>query len=323
MTGQQKNILKINGLSFVASNKIPNTKDVLSVKNMHANWVALMPFGFMPSATKPDLSFNNKWQWKGETAEGIQLTSDLFHQHHIKRMLKPQIWVKKGVFTGFIEMKSERDWKSFEQNYRDFLLFYAILAEKESFDMLCIGTELKLFVKHRPIFWEQLIIEIKKVYKGQLTYAANWDSYKTPTFWDALDCIGIDAYFPLSTKQTPEVNELLRKWLPIKNELKSFSKKHQKKIIFTEYGYRSADYSTKEPWVSDTPSPYNPTAQINALKALYTTFWDEQWFEGGFLWKWFDKHETSGGLNHHGYTVQNKNSEHFVREFYKSNQSYE
>jgi hypothetical protein len=80
--GQKEEISqeKINGLSFVASNRKLVEKDTESVSNVNANWVALMPFGFMPSAITPSLSFDTKWQWWGETAAGIKATSSLFQK---------------------------------------------------------------------------------------------------------------------------------------------------------------------------------------------------------------------------------------------------
>ena len=60
------------------------------------------------------------------------------------------------------------------------------MAEEEKVDIFCIGTELEKFIEHRPAYWRELIAEVRKVYKGKLTYAANWDEYKRVPFWDAL-----------------------------------------------------------------------------------------------------------------------------------------
>lgn len=40
------------------------------------------------------------------------------------------------------------------------------------------------------------------------------------------------------------------------------------------------------------------------MKALFDVFWKEKWHAGGFLWKWYDNHEKSGGLKNSDYTIQ-------------------
>ena len=304
---------KINGLSFVASKNHVLDETIKPVLEVNANWVALMPFGFVESVTNPNLGYNVKWQWWGEKVSGVKEASKVFSKQGIKRMLKPQIWVRGGAFTGNIEMQSEEEWKVFEKKYEEFILAYAQVAQEEGFEIFCVGTELNKFVVARNSFWENLIAKVRAVYKGKLTYAANWDTYRKPKFWQQLDFIGIDAYFPLSEKKTPSVQELNLAWLPLKQEIKNFSEKNKKPILFTEFGYRSVDYTTKEPWDSNISGAYNVTAQKNALHSIFETFWKEDWFQGGFLWKWFDNQERSGGEGHTGFTVQNKDSELFLK----------
>lgn len=309
---------KMNGLSFVASNRQLSSEDIIPALHTNANWIALMPYGFMPSASSPNLYYDTPRQWWGETAAGIKATASLFQEKKIHIMLKPQIWVKRGVFTGTIEMNSENDWMQLEKNYRNFILHFAKIAHEENIELFCLGTELKLFVANRPEFWFQLIEDIKQVYKGKITYAANWDSYDLVPFWKEIDLIGIDAYFPLSDSKTATVVALEKAWSPLKGKLKNYSLKHQKSIIFTEYGYRSIDCTTAKPWDASSKGNYNPLAQGNALKALYSSFWAESWFAGGFLWKWFDNQTTAGGKSHTGYTVQNKKTETIVKNFYQN-----
>lgn len=308
---------KINGVSFVASKNHVTHDVVKPVIEIHANWVALMPFGFVSNLNDSNLRYNTKWQWWGEKIAGVREASKVFEMQKIKRMLKPQIWVHGGFFTGEIKMNSDAEWSLFEKKYEEFILEHAKLADEENFEMFCVGTELNSFVVERQEFWKELIHKIRKVYQGKLTYAANWDSYKNPGFWEQLDFIGIDAYFPLSTHKNPTVNDLNKSWIPIKNELQNFSKQKNIPIVFTEFGYRSIDYTTREPWDSNNNGNFNSVAQKNALESIFSTFWNEEWFQGGFLWKWFDAHKTSGGKDHKGYTVQNKLTEQWIAQQFK------
>lgn len=311
-------ISKINGVSFVASKDTISQENISPLKSIHANYVAIMPFGIVKNLDHPTISYNQKWQWFGETQKGAGQYIRMLHNNNIRIMVKPQVWVWNGAFTGLMKMTSEADWLELERGYRNFIMDFAKVAEDENVEIFCIGTELENFVIQRPNYWRNLIAEIKTIYKGKLTYAANWDEYKRVPFWDAVDYIGVDAYFPVSKSQTPTVEEARRGWAAWKEELENFSQKENKQIIFTEYGYRSVDYAGKQPWESDhTLSSMNLGAQANTLQALYEEIWSEKWFAGGFLWKWFIAHDQVGGKNDNQFTPQNKPAEAIVARFYK------
>ena len=311
---------KVNGVSFVAF-KIPVDKThTQPVANIGANYAALMPFGFIKELSNPNIVHNTDRQWFGERKDGVKQYAEVLREHGIKIMVKPQIWVWHGEFTGYIEMKTEADWNKLEDSYTSFILEYAKLATEIDAEILCIGTELETFVDKRPEYWNDLIKEIKALYKGELTYAANWDEYKRTPFWDQLDYIGIDAYFPVSDAQTPTVEECLEGWKKHKPTIKGLSDKYQKQVLFTEYGYRSVDYSGKEPWRFDRDmTVVNLQAQVNTSEALYQTFWDEKWFAGGFIWKWFINYDKVGGKDDNQFTPQNKPVEETIKKYYKLN----
>lgn len=308
---------KINGVSFVASNEAVNDNHIAPVININANYAAVMPFGFIRDLTHPEVVFNTKRQWFGETKAGAKQYIQELRKKKIKIMLKPQIWVWRGEFTGYIEMKNEANWKTLEASYSKFILEYAALAEDVNAEIFCIGTELEKFIDNRPDYWFELINKIKQVYKGKLTYAANWDEFKRTPFWEVLDFIGVDAYFPVSHSKTPTVEECLTGWEQHKKVINTISEKHNKPILFTEFGYRSVDYSGKEPWKSDrSMKQVNLDAQTNTTKALFEVFWEEDWFSGGFIWKWYHNHDLAGGEKNSRFTPQNKPVEGFIKTHY-------
>lgn len=309
---------KINGVSFVASREEVGQEQVAEVVRIHANSAAVMPFGFIRDINDPNIIFNTDRQWFGETRAGAKQYIDALHKNGISVMLKPQLWISRGVFTGTLKMDSETHWLQLEASYRNFILSFAQLAAESKVDILCIGTELEQFVQHRPLFWDTLILEIRNVYKGKLTYAANWDEFERVPFWNQLDFIGVDAYFPLSESQTPTVAELVLAWQPWKTKMFELSTTTQKPVLFTEYGYRSMDYTAKKPWLVDrTEERPNMESQANCKKAIFSEFWDEKWFAGGYVWKWFVNHDTAGGENDNRFTPQNKPALKIISENYK------
>lgn len=308
---------KMDGVCFVSSRDSITYQHVKPVLDVHANWVALSPFGFLFALDQPQLNFNHSRQWFGERTDGIRQMAGEFKRNGVKVMLKPQLWIRHGEFTGHIKMLTETDWATFDKNYSDFILTYARLAQEEKIEMFAIGTELASYVAARPDSWKKLIAEVRKVYKGKITYAENWDTYNEFPHWALLDFIGIDAYFPLSEEKTPTVAHLLEKWHPVKLQIKQLSLQTQKPVLFTEYGYRSIDFTARRPWDSSGElNVLNFEAQKNAIEAIHTAFWNEDWFAGGFLWKWFHKHAQSGGASDSQFTVQNKPAQTLLGKLY-------
>ncbi|WP_300435010.1 glycoside hydrolase [Christiangramia sp.] len=308
---------KINGISLVAARDSLSEKQAERILEINANAVALMPYAFMRDKENPELIFNIERQWFGERAEGIEQSILMLKKKDLKIMIKPHIWLRNGDFTGDLKFPSEADWQKFERSYRNYIMLYAKIAEKHHIEIFCIGTELFNFVKERPEFWKELIRDLRKVYEGKLVYAENWDKADQVDLWQELDFIGIDAYFPLSEKLSPSEEEIISGWRKHTEMLKNLSSEYKKQVLFTEYGYRSIDYALKEPWNSGKNiANINHNLQARALKVLYEEFWTENWFSGGYLWKWH-QHEDSGGIENDRFTPQNKPAENIIKEYYK------
>jgi len=150
--------LKIKGLSFVGSSSPIDNEDVAPIITMNANWVTLMPYGFV--GKNGMVTYNSKWQWWGEKEEGVQETIELCKSAGLKIMLKPQIWMM-SAYTGDYKLSNEEEWDKFEKSYAAFIFSFLEIAMTYDVDMFCIGTEWREFVKARPEFWNGLIKKAK------------------------------------------------------------------------------------------------------------------------------------------------------------------
>lgn len=106
--------------------------------------------------------------------------------------------------------------------------------------------------------WRRVIQEVRGVYSGALTYAANFDQYAQVGFWDALDAIGVNAYFPLrGTLDSSRVEQLeptfVESWRRILGGIDEVraEQKPGAPVIFTELGYTRWRGSTIQPWAGD------------------------------------------------------------------------
>jgi hypothetical protein len=309
-------IKKINGVSMVGSSKPIDETEFKRLDSLHVNFVCLLPFAFVKSG-KPKIYYNEDFQWWGERPEGIAACIKMAHAHGMQVMIKPQLWVSDGKFTGELSFESPADWELFESDYSTYLFQLLSVADSLHAAYFCLGTELSFFVQARKDYWENLIDSARKVFGGKITYAENWDTYQDFPFWDKLDVMGVNAYFPLSDAITPPINELLKQWDPHYRQMKNFSALKSKPILFTEYGYRSIDYAARRPWESYTDGIVNLQGQQNAYEALFQKFWNEPWIAGGFFWKWFDAHTPPDVPMNLDFTPQNKPALEVIQHWYK------
>ncbi|WP_210518897.1 glycoside hydrolase family 113 [Hymenobacter terricola] len=319
---------RLRGVSWVGGDSITATELAPLVRD-HITWIAQMPFGWQGEAAEPTIRVHTerpsgrRGMW-GESDAGLTYTAQLARQHGIRTLLKPHLWVRgHNSWPGDINMTNNTDWDAWFASYAGFMLHYAQLAETAHLDGLCIGTELLHATEpaHEKA-WRGLIRQIRRVYHGPLTYAANWSGeYEQIRFWDALDYVGIQAYFPLNTATSPPLDTLLRGWQPHLQKLAAWQKKIKKPVVFTEVGYKTTPDAAVRPWewpermaAFDTP---DEATQARCYEALFRACWGLPWLKGMFIWKWYPGLEADGPARRHAdFTPQHKPAETVLTRWY-------
>ncbi len=285
---EKRNSEWIKGITLVAPPDEFSTDPMHPLKAINSEWVAVVPYAFSPQhSTK--IYYGEGKQWWGETKEGIIESIELAHQSGMKVLLKPHLWLR-GTWTGDMTFETSEEWSQWEREYRHYILEMANLADSMNVEMFCIGNEFKTFVVTRAQFWKELIDAVRSSYDGSLTYGSNWDEFEMVPFWEYLDFIGINAYFPLVDAKRPEFSDLLKAWEPVKERISRVQEKVDKPVVFTEYGYLSTEFNTHNTWDREKMlHELEPSeeAQSVAIDALFFTFYQEDWWYGGFLWKWY------------------------------------
>lgn len=304
---------KINGLSLVAPHYVITQAHHEPIKATNANWVAVTPYAFCRTSNGT-VTHGHSRQWHGEKEEGMIQAIELAKANGLKVMLKPHVWVAGASWIGDLDYSDPVQLALWQKTYTEYILNCAKIASEYEVSLFAIGTELKLLVKRDPNFFIELISLIRSQYQGQITYAANWDNYERIPFWSELDYIGIDAYFPTNEQKTPHTDSISTGYIPLKKKLATYSSIQAKPILFTEVGFRSMDFASAGHWEQEHKNQnVNLTAQANAYQGLFDAFWDESWFSGGFIWKWFYKHNSAGGASDSHFTPQNKPAEKVIR----------
>jgi hypothetical protein len=235
----------------------------------------------------------------------------------IEIMIKPHLayWGTKFRWRGDIDFKSDDEWELFFFDYEGWIVTIASISEQSGVPLFCIGTELMNSLKFESK-WRKIISEIRKVYKGKLTYAANWDRYDQVPFWDALDYIGIQAYFPLTDNYNPSKEEIITAWERIYGDLVPYAQKANKQIIFTEIGYDVSERAALEPWRPGGSDPeLGEDLQKRCLEIALDTAKDYRQMAGVFLWKWFP--ETQAFADYEDYNLQRPEIKSLLKQLWK------
>jgi hypothetical protein len=320
---EQERVIKYEfqkGMSFVSwtGNGYSNPSSFKSMEelvSLGVEWAGLLTTWFQDEHNSTKIYPARD---KTPSDESLIFAIRKLHELKLKVMLKPHVDLVKseGKWRGEIGFDNPESWQAWFKNYADFMLHYASLATKESVEMLCIGTELAETTFRQPELWRDLISKIKQVYKGPLTYAANWDKeFKEISFWDALDYAGIDPYFPLVASSRPKTEELISVWQDWLNTIEEWQKQINKPVIFTEIGYKSSRDAADEPWQHIAIGELDLELQVNLYKALLETFWNKPWFYGLYWWHWGVNPRMGGALNRN-FTPQNKPAQEVIKEWY-------
>jgi len=198
--------------------------------------------------------------------------------------IKPHVDTVSGDWRGDIDPE---DFDAFAASYRTFVLHYARLAEDAEAEELIAGTELKGLTARMAQAGnggEEINDDIRKVFGGTVGYAANWDELDHVPFWDKVDFIGIDAYYPLSTGDG-SVDALVDAWQPYKEQALDLAHRYGKPLVFTEAGYQNKEGASETPWGVPSEAPVADQAQVNALQALFTAWHGVPELEGVYLWQ--------------------------------------
>lgn len=268
-----------------------NSIDISELIKNNIEWVVILPYFYQEDEQTNSIRNPKEiGRWSRRDSAFIKSIETL-HEHDIKVHLKPHLWMSSG-WRSNINFDTEEDWNTWFESYRKTMLHYAMMAEQTQTELLCIGTELRSSIEHQPEKWSLLVSEIKQIYSGKLTYAANWDStFSHIPFWKEMDYIGIQAYFPLTQNASPKLSEIKQGWNRHVTTLEELSKQYDKKILFTEIGYRPDESATKAPWewgsaLAPLFKKKSDKTQYLAFEAMFSQVWKQPWFAGSYIWQW-------------------------------------
>ena len=214
-----------------------------------------------------------------------------------------------------IEMKSEADWRQWFRGYESWLLAYAGAAAAAGADAFCVGRELDTTVTRREGDWRRLIARVRGVFPGPLAYSANFDTWQEVRIWDALDAIGVSAYFPLSDRHDPSLGELEAGWARALGPLEEASRRYARPVLLTEAGFPSVPDAARAPW-REARQPADVWLQARCYEATLRAVAERPWIAGAFFWLW--ERSAEPPFRDPSYTLPGKPAAYVMARWYRA-----
>lgn len=215
----------------------------------------------------------------------------------------------RGEWRGALQPVS---WDAWFDSYERFLLHYARLAEEGEVALFSVGSELSSSEVH-VAHWRALIDSVRAIYRGELTYSANWDHYLKVAFWDEVDYLGTSAYYELTSEAPTTYAALHRGWRRIRRDLEAWQRTVGKPLLITEIGYPSLSTAARTPW-DYTGGKLDLQQQRLCYRAFIEAWRGSPALAGTFLWIW---EPGRGGPADRGYAWRGKPAEVEIAAWYR------
>ena len=284
---------------------------------MGATWVALTPFGRVGdlAGRGVDPTFEKPFP---DNREDVRRAIRMAHGRGLRVMLVPHLWVESGEWRAKIDPGTDAGWEAWRKSYASFVRGWAEVAEAEHADMLSVGVELRSWVTTpRAPSFAALVRELRGIYKGLVTYSANWDDVEDTAILSELDVIGVNAFYPLADKDGSSFAKLLEGGQRVRERVKKLAETWQKPVLFTEIGYTTRPDPAIRPW--EWPDAMkdvkvDEAAQADAYRALVAPLLDEPRFAGFFVWRVYADPDDVSQEAEWGFSPRGKLAELVVRD---------
>ncbi len=264
-----------------------------TLRDLGVNWIAIHPY----AGINADGTVSTGRRGRDMYDDPTWLVRPIREAHALglKIMIKPHIayWGSPFSWRGEIEFETDEQWDRFFTTYTAWITRVAELTRDA--DAFVVGTELDRTVRFDDR-WRAIIRQIRATTPAPLTYAANWDSYERVRFWDDLDVIGVQGYFPLvNHTNVPAVEELEAGWADLARRLDAYADRYHRKVLFAELGYDRSVTAASRPWEGRNGGENAAEIQRRCMTiALAALERHDDTFVGAFLWKWFPGERQRG-----------------------------
>lgn len=287
---------------------------IREIDELGANTILLSPAGYMEHAESQNVFIDAR---KVPSDEDFRILIRHARQMELDVIVMPIVLLSNPRGSEWRGVIQPPNWDTWWEQYRSFVTYFADIAREGGATSFIVGSELVSTERHTAQ-WIRTIEAVRERFpKGKLGYSANWDHYRPVQYWEKLDFVGMTSYYTLADRENPTVDEIVRRWEPVKKEILSWQAEVGKPIVFTEVGWCSQSGAATAPWNYYHNQKATP-AGLEEQRRLYEAF-IEVWHDapavlGVIWWEWTT---GSGGPGDFGYTPKNKPAENVLRRWFE------
>jgi autotransporter-associated beta strand protein len=221
------------------------------------------------------------------TDDTIRQVIDAAHSRNLAVELRPLVDLSADPTHWRGEITGGTTWFNGAGGYGDYVRHMADIAQAKSCEMFGVGVELEATAT-QSTNWRNLITSVRSRYTGPITYSANWGNPAVGSsinWWDAVDYMGIDAYYPLTGVNNPTPAQLQSAWATRANQIESYrnSVAPGKPVLFTEAGYINQDGANTQPY-GNLGTASDQREQFDCYTALLSQNTPKSWFNAVYWW---------------------------------------
>lgn len=289
------------------------------MERLHSNgldWICITVNAFQETFSSTKIfPFYNLTQSDDDVRFAVKKAKEL----GMKVCLKPVVNCMDRTWRARINFyENRRYWDEWFKAYKNFITYYAEIAENTGCEMLCTGCEMDGMDTQAERCLD-MIAEVRKLYSGIIMHNINHGDELKYKWLSAVDIIGISGYYRVSSPDDHSKEHMMKVWAEKKEVLKKAHEVYGRPVMFAEIGVRNERGCTEYPW--DFKHREDVVLDEDEQALFYETamesYWDEPWFSGFFWWDWKAKLPPAEKANEdRDFGIYMKKAESVLREWY-------
>lgn len=268
----------------------------------------------LPIVVEQDTAQSTDINWKSDgvlSDKEVKAMIEYAHEIDLKVILKPMVNVSDGTWRAHInffemDIPGEPKWSEWFDNYNEFILHYAKIAEEMKCEMFVIGCEL-VNADRRVNEWKFLIQLIRNVYSGLITYNADKYQESYISWWSELDVISSSGYYPIN------------QWEIQLDRIERVVNTFEKPFFFCEVGCPSREGSEYLPNDWSFRGPVSMESQAEWYLSMFKAGEKRKWLSGFGIWDWKSKlYSLDKAQSNDDYAIYGKDAEVVISRYYLS-----